>query len=136
MAGGQISLLMTRWLNKLALTEVNPPGKPIAICQREASVQFSRHFSSVAARRKVRGIRNRTSSSEPIKERNNMSPKILISSTADGEARELTQILKEKLEAKKDDGSHFIIGLSGGSLPKFLVQAVANLPEVDWKRVR
>ena len=58
---------------------------------------------------------------------------LLVGADADGVAEHLRELLQLKLNSMP--GSPFVIGLSGGSLPKFFA-AVAPKLEVDWEKVK
>ena len=65
-------------------------------------------------------------------------PNIIIAENGDQVALELIKIVKSCLEKVEEGGNHkAVIGVSGGSLPKFLVQGIhSDLgKDIDWSKV-
>ena len=61
---------------------------------------------------------------------------ILVGSDAAGVTKHLGDLLQVKISAAAKGGNEpFVIGLSGGSLPKFFAAAVPAM-QVDWSKVK
>lgn len=63
--------------------------------------------------------------------------KIVIGIDGDEVSSHLGQAIEKQYESYNASGSRpFIIGLSGGSLPKFFAAAAPNMTKIDWNRVK
>ena len=66
-----------------------------------------------------------------------MAPKIIVAENNDEVATELIKLVKSAIDSSEDSVSKIIIGLSGGSLPKFLVAGMKSDvgQNIDWSKV-
>ena len=64
-------------------------------------------------------------------------PNIIIAENGNQVALELIKIVKCCLEKAEGEGNKAVIGVSGGSLPKFLVQGIQSDlgKDIDWSKV-
>lgn len=62
-----------------------------------------------------------------------VAPRILIGEDGDKVSEHVGQVIQELLSKKS---GQIVIGLSGGSLPKFFVKGVQNLKDLSWSRVK
>lgn len=66
--------------------------------------------------------------------------KILVGSDASGVSKHLAETLETAwasyAQTAANSGRPFVLGLSGGSLPKFLVGAIGSMPTFDWSKIK
>lgn len=61
-------------------------------------------------------------------------PRILIGEDGDKVSQHVGQVIEELI--KKSGDGQIIIGLSGGSLPKFFIKGIQNIKNLNWARVK